>query len=112
VSAMTVPVPSLVYEDEYGTARIMGTKTPVKMIALDHIVRGYSPAEIHFQYPYLSLAQIHAALSYYFAHQDRVDAEIAHDEAEADALFAARPRTVTREALLNQLEPNRKRDLL
>jgi uncharacterized protein (DUF433 family) len=106
MSAMTVPVPSLVYEDEQGTARITGVKTPVKMIVLDHIARGYSPAEIHFQYPYLSLAQIHAALSYYFSHQDKVDAEIDQDEAEADALFAAMPRTITRETLLHRLEPN------
>src|SRR5947209_17538853 len=91
VSETLVPVSSLVYEDERGTARVAGIKTPVKMIALDHIMRGYSPAEIHFQYPYLSLAQIHAALSYYFAHQERVDAEIAQDESEADAIFAVRP---------------------
>jgi len=64
------------------------------------------PAEIHFQYPYLSLAQIHAALSYYFANQDKVDAEISHDEAEADAIFSTRPRTVPREMLLRRLEPN------
>ena|ERR1051325_2018399 len=105
MSALTVPVPSLVYEDEQGTARVTGVKTPVKMIALDHIVRGYSPAEIHFQYPYLSLAQIHAALSYYFEHQDRIEAEIAQDESLMDALFSTHPRTVTREALLRRLEP-------
>src|SRR4051812_44506303 len=100
MSSMTIPVPSLVYEDESGTARIAGTKTAVKVIAVDHIVRGYSPAEIHFQYPYLSLAQIHAALSYYFDNQEKVDAEIVNDEAEVDALFAGRSRTITRETLL------------
>ena len=104
MSAIAVPVVSLVYKDEHGAARITGPRTPVKMIAVDHVVRGYSPAEIHFQYPYLSLAQIHAALSYYFAHQEEIDAEIAQDEAEADALFASRPTTVTRETLLLRLE--------
>jgi uncharacterized protein (DUF433 family) len=104
MSAIAVPVVSLVYEDEHGAARITGPRTPVKMIAVDHVVRGYSPAEIHFQYPYLSLAQIHAALSYYFAHQEAIDAEIARDEAQTDAIFSAQPETLSREALLRRLE--------
>jgi hypothetical protein len=71
---------------------------------VDHLARGYNPAEIHFQYPYLSLAHIHAALSYNFANQKAIDDEIAHDEAESDALFAERPATVTRESLSRRLE--------
>ena len=31
---------------------------------------------MHFQYPHLSLAQIHAALAYYYEHQEELDAEI------------------------------------
>ncbi len=33
--------------------------------------------EIHFQHPHLSLAQIHAALSFYYDHQRQFDAQIA-----------------------------------
>jgi hypothetical protein len=31
---------------------------------------------MHFQYPHLSLAQIHSALAYYYDHQTELEAEI------------------------------------
>ena len=31
---------------------------------------------MHFQYPHLSLAQIYAALAYYYEHQNELDSEI------------------------------------
>ena len=34
---------------------------------------GWSPEELHFQYPYLSLGQIYSALSYYSDHQKEID---------------------------------------
>lgn len=36
----------------------------------------WSPEEIHFQHPDLSLGQIHSALAYYWDHQNEVDADI------------------------------------
>jgi len=45
-------------------------------IVLDKIANGWSPEEIHFQHPHLSLAQIHGALTYYYETQSRLDAEI------------------------------------
>jgi len=45
-------------------------------VALDKIDNGSSPEEIHFQYPHLSLAQIHSALAYYYDHQAEFDTEI------------------------------------
>ena len=44
---------------------------------------GWSPEEIHFQHPHLSLAQIHSALAYYFDHQTQLDAEIAQQSDQA-----------------------------
>ena len=38
----------------------------VTEVVLDKIAYGWSPEEIHFQHPHLSLAQIHAALTYYY----------------------------------------------
>lgn len=38
---------------------------------------GWSPEELHFQFPYLSLGQIHSALAYYWDHRDDLDADIA-----------------------------------
>jgi len=51
----------------------MGAK--VIEVALDMIAHGWSPEEVHFQHPHLSLAQIHAALGYYFDHKPELDAQ-------------------------------------
>ena len=40
------------------------------------IAHGWSPEEIHFQHAHLSLAQIHAALGYYYDHKSEFDAAI------------------------------------
>ena len=62
--------------DEAGVAWISGTKIKVIELAIDKLTHGSSPEEIHFQYPHLSLAQIHAALAYYYDHQSELDSEI------------------------------------
>lgn len=73
---MTTATISHIEIDETGVARIAGTTTKVIEIALDKLAHESSPEEMHFQYPYLSLAQIHAALSYYYDYQLELDAEI------------------------------------
>ncbi len=62
--------------DQADVAWIGGTNVKVIEVVLDRVAYGWSPEEIHFQHPHLSLAQIHAALSYYYDHQDEMDAEI------------------------------------
>lgn len=37
---------------------------------------GWSPEELHFQHPDLSLGQIHAALAYYWDHKEHFDKDI------------------------------------
>jgi hypothetical protein len=49
------------------------------MIVRDHQNSGLSAEEIVRQYPYLTRAEVHAALGYYFDHQDEIDQEI-HEE--------------------------------
>lgn len=67
--------------DDRGVAWIDDTNVKVIEVVLDRLAYGWSPEEIHFQHPGLSLAQIHAALTYYCDHQPELDAEIAgqHD---------------------------------
>lgn len=73
--------------DENGIAWIIGANTKVIEVALDHLSHGWSPEEIYFQhYGQLSLAQIHAALSYYYEHQAEFDAEIKRQLEEVDEL--------------------------
>ena len=37
---------------------------------------GWSPEELAFQHPYLTLGQIHSALAYYWDHQEELDHDI------------------------------------
>jgi uncharacterized protein (DUF433 family) len=77
-----------VWLDETGRAWIDDTNTKVIEVVLDKIAYGSSPEEIHDQHPHLTLAQIHAALSHYYDHQQEFDAEIARQEKEFDELRA------------------------
>jgi uncharacterized protein (DUF433 family) len=95
---------SLVFLDERGIAWIEGANTKVKELILDWMAHGYSPAEIHFQYPHRSLAQIHAAFSYYYEHQSQMDAEIDADYREVTAMRAQSGNPITRQELLERLE--------
>jgi uncharacterized protein (DUF433 family) len=61
---------------EDGVARIAGTTTKVIEVVVDKLAYGSSPEEIHFQYPHLTLAQIHSALAYYYDHKDAIDSQI------------------------------------
>jgi len=69
-------------------AWIAGTKVKVAEVVLDKMAYGWSPEEIHFQHPNLSLAQIHGALTYYYENQDKVDQQIRRGLEESDKLAA------------------------
>src|SRR5437588_12493165 len=73
---MSTVLTSLIALDENGVAWISGANTKVIEVVLDKLAHGSSPEEMHFQYPHLSLAQIHAALAYYYDHQVEIDAQI------------------------------------
>ena len=62
--------------DARGVAWIDDTNTKVIEVAQDMIAHGWSPEEIHFQHSHLSLAQIHAALGYYYDRKSEFDATI------------------------------------
>ena len=46
---------------------------------------GWSPEEYHLQHPGISLAQIHAALAYYYEHQIELDQAIREDLSWAES---------------------------
>jgi uncharacterized protein (DUF433 family) len=62
--------------DNNGIPIVTGTNTKVIEIVLDKIAYGWSPEEIHYQHPHLSLGQIYSALAYYWDHQDELDQDI------------------------------------
>jgi uncharacterized protein (DUF433 family) len=63
--------------DEHGVPRIAGTTMKVIELITAQVAYGWSPEEMHFQFPYLSLGQIHSALAYYWDHQNALDRDIA-----------------------------------
>ena len=75
--------------DAAGIAWLAGANVKVIEVAMDKIAHGWSPEEIHFQHAHLSLAQIHAALAYYYENQAALDRQIEQNRATA-ADFAAR----------------------
>ena len=77
-----------IWLDERGVAWIDDTNVKVIEIALDRIANSWSAEEIQQQDPSLSLAQIHAALAYYYDHQHEFDEQIARDRKEVRQLAA------------------------
>jgi uncharacterized protein (DUF433 family) len=74
--------------DEKGVAWIAGANTKVIEVVLDKLAYGWSPEETHFQHPHLSLGQIHAALAYYYEHQEQLDSDIAKRRQEVEKMAA------------------------
>ena len=68
-----------------GRPRIAGTGVSVRRIVVWHKL-GLAPEEIADRIGHLSLAQVHAALAYYHANREAIEADLATEEAEADRL--------------------------
>ncbi len=86
---MTAVIESYIEIDENRVAWVADTKVKVIEIAVDKLAHGSSPEELHFQYPHLSMAQIHAALAFYYDHQEELESEILNRLREVNK-FAAR----------------------
>ena len=87
--------------DDQGVAWITGANTKVIEVVLDKLAYGWSPEEMHFQHPNLSLAQIHAALSYYYEHEEQLNSDIARRREEVEKMAAESADSPLRRKLLN-----------
>jgi uncharacterized protein (DUF433 family) len=67
-----------------GVLCIDGTRHRVIDIVADHVAHGYSAAQIVEQYPDLTLAQVHAALTYYYDHEDALNAALMASYTQAE----------------------------
>jgi uncharacterized protein (DUF433 family) len=83
---MAMLAPPHIRHDEQGVAWIDDTNVKVIEVVLDRLAYGWSPEEIHFQHPDLSLARIYAALAYYYDHQSELDVEITRQDQEVRRL--------------------------
>ena len=70
-----------------GRPRIAGHRITVHNIAIDSNA-GMKPEDIVAERPQLKLAQVYAALAYYYANKEAIDTEIAADIEEFDRLEA------------------------
>lgn len=62
--------------DPDNVAYITGTTMKVIELVSGYIAFGWSPEELHFQHPYLSMAQIHSALAYYWDNKIELDLDM------------------------------------
>ena len=94
--------------DDSGVPLIDGTTMKVVELVTSHQAYGWSPEELAFQYPYLSMGQIHSALAYYWDHQDELDADMERRLALADELRRKAPPhpLVARLKHLKHRQPN------
>ncbi len=67
-----------------GAPLIEGTTMKVVELVMAHHAHGWSPEELHFQFPHISLGQVYAALGYYWDHKDELDADIDQRSKYAD----------------------------
>ena len=66
--------------DGQARAYIAGTRVRVQDIYVDSQIAGKSVDEIVAGLPHLTLAQVHAALAYYFDHREEILDEVRQDE--------------------------------
>jgi uncharacterized protein (DUF433 family) len=74
-----------------GRACIAGHRIRVMDIVAWHEMRGMPAKEIVVQFPGITLADVHAALAYYFDHRDEIEADFCADEGWAEWVKANIP---------------------
>ena len=84
--AQTVPHIRL---DEHDRAWLDDTNIKVIEVVLDHLAYGWNAETIQENHPQLSLAQVYAALAWYYDHQAEMDAEVERQDERIRALRAA-----------------------
>jgi uncharacterized protein (DUF433 family) len=84
---MSTATATHIWLDDRNVAWIDDTNVKVIEIAMDVRAHGWSAEEIHYQhYRAISLAQIHAALAWYYDHQPEFDAEIERQRQHVESL--------------------------
>jgi uncharacterized protein (DUF433 family) len=63
-----------------GRACIAGHRIRVMDVVVCHEMRGYSPDEIVDMFPGITLADVHAALAYFFDHREEIEADFRRDQ--------------------------------
>lgn len=85
--------------DHEGVPYIDATTMKVVELVTAQRAYGWSPEELHFQYPQLTLGQVHSALAFYWDHRNEMDRDIARRLANVEQLQQQRPTPLLRERL-------------
>lgn len=89
-----------------GKAHILGHRVKVEHIAIMHIHRRMSPAAIVEDIPTITLAQVHAALAYFYDHRKEIEAEIREADEFVERLRAGQPSILERiQQMRSKAEP-------
>lgn len=92
MSTITTPYEHIVVEDK-GVALIAGSQMKLAQLVSEVMAYGWSPEELHFQHPYLSMGQIHSALAYYWDHEEEINQQIEDDLQYSDRMRRAAGET-------------------
>ena len=71
---------------ENGEAVIADAHMKIAQLVTEVMAYGWSPEELHFQHPQLSMGQIHSALAYYWDHQQEINQQIEAELQYADQM--------------------------
>ena len=96
MSTITVDIGTLIVQTpdiRGGRPRISGTGVTVQRI-VGWYKLGLTPEEIADRIGHLTLAQVHAALAYYHANRDEIEAAIRAEEVEAERLKRQHYRSI------------------
>jgi uncharacterized protein (DUF433 family) len=85
-----------------GQPRIAGTRIKVKHIYTWIERMGMTPAQVVAEYPHLTMAQVHAALAYYWSHQGEIHQDIENEEKLVAELRARAEPSKLQERLAEQ----------
>lgn len=80
-----------------GRACIAGHRVRVQDIVVWHEKRGYSPDEIVDMFPGITLADVYAALTYYFDNKQEIEDELKKSDEWADWVKATVPSKIATE---------------
>jgi hypothetical protein len=76
----------------------------VQDIYVWHELMGKSPDQIASEYPFLTLAQVHSALAYYYDNAEEIREQVKRGRDEAEQMKAANPSKLS--ARLADLDAN------
>ena len=77
-----------------GKACIKGHRIRVMDIVVWYELRGYCPDEIVAMFPGITLADVYAAMAYYFDNQEEIRNEFRKDDEAAKAILTRHPSKV------------------